>query len=274
VYGLVGAPVGHSVSPAMHNAAFRAAGLDAVYLPLPAVDADDFVTFARAIGLKGASVTTPYKVALMDRVDEFDAVARRVGAINTILVAAGRWLGANTDGHGFLEPLRDRVALAGWRVAILGAGGAARAASVALASAAADVVVHARNGRQAEGVAMLTGARAGPWPPSRGSWDLLVNCTPIGMYPRVDVSPVPAEDLTGRIVYDLVYNPAMTRLLNEARRAGCDVIGGLDMLVEQAREQYYWWTGTRPSAGVMRQAAMKQLALFSVEAEGPRSSAI
>jgi 3-dehydroquinate dehydratase/shikimate dehydrogenase len=274
VYGLVGAPVGHSVSPAMHNAAFRAAGLDAVYLPLPAADADDFVTFARAIGLKGASVTTPYKVALMDRVDESDAVARRVGAINTIHVAAGRWLGANTDVRGFLEPLRDRVALSGRRVAILGAGGAARAAAVALASAAADVVVHARNAQQAEGVAMLVDAKVGPWPPSRGSWDLLVNCTPIGMYPRVDVSPVPAEDLTGRIVYDLIYNPAMTRLLGEARRAGCDVIGGLDMLVEQAREQFYWWTGTRPPAGVMRQAATKQLALFSVEAEGPRSSAI
>ena len=113
VYGLVGLPVAHSVSPAMHNAAFAATGLDAVYLPFPAVSADDFMTFGRALGVKGVSVTIPHKVSLSERVDEVDAVARRVGAINTIRVIDGRWVGGNTDVEGFLQPLAERVPLQG-----------------------------------------------------------------------------------------------------------------------------------------------------------------
>ena len=127
VYGLVGRPVAHSVSPAMHNAAFSAAGMDAVYLPLAATDADDFVAFARAFGLKGASVTIPYKVSLLDRAQEVDSVARRVGALNTLRIDGDRWSARNTDVAGFLRPLRDRgVPLSGRRAAILGAGGSAR----------------------------------------------------------------------------------------------------------------------------------------------------
>ena len=109
---------------------------------------------------------------------------------------------------------------------------------------------------------MVTSAEVGPYPPERGSWDLLVNCTPVGMYPHVDETPVDAADLTGRYVYDLVYNPTGTRLLRDAARAGCQTIGGLEMLVAQAQEQFYWWTGVRPPAGVMREAALKRLAEF------------
>ncbi len=263
VYGLVGAPVAHSVSPAMHNTAFRAARFDAVYLPLRAADADDFVTFARAMGMKGASVTIPFKGVLFDRVDEVDAVARRIGAINTIRSVDGRWIGGNTDASGFLQPLRDRVPLSGTRVAVLGAGGAARAVAIALGSTGARLTVHARSRRQAEGVAMIVAGQVGAWPPEPGTWDLLINCTPIGMYPRGDDTPVAADRLTGRYVYDLVYNPSITRLLREAARAGCQTIGGLEMLVAQAQEQFEWWVGLRPPAGVMREAALKRLAEFS-----------
>lgn len=262
IYGIVGRPVAHSVSPAMHNAAFRSARLDAVYLPFPAVDADDFVTFARALGIKGASVTTPYKIALADRVDESDAVARRIGAINTIRLENGRWIGGNTDASGFLEPLRPRVPLAGTRVAVLGAGGASRAVAIALASGGAVLTIHARDARRAKEVAMLAGARVGPWPAERDSWDLLVNCTPIGMHPHGDQTPLGADRLTGRWVYDLVYNPPVTRLLREAATAGCETISGLEMLVAQAHEQFHWWTGVRPAAGVMREAALRRLAEF------------
>jgi 3-dehydroquinate dehydratase/shikimate dehydrogenase len=264
VFGLFGSPIAHSVSPAMHNAAFRAAGVDAVYLPLPAADVDDCVTFARAVGLKGASVTIPFKVSLLDRVREADDVARRVGALNTIRITEGTWLGANTDAAGFLQPLQEiGVALDGTRAAVLGAGGSARAVAVALASCGADVTVHGRNRQRAADVAMLASGRAGDWPPSPGSWDLLVNCTPIGMYPRIDQTPVPAASLTGRVVYDLVYNPAVTRLLREAATAGCQTIGGLGMLVGQAHEQFRWWTNTRPPPGIMRAAALSRLAEFS-----------
>jgi 3-dehydroquinate dehydratase/shikimate dehydrogenase len=262
VYGLVGMPISHSVSPAMHNAAFGALRLDAVYLPLAAADPDDFVTFARAIGMKGASVTIPHKVAMFDRVDEVDSVARRVGAVNTIRVTGGRWIGSNTDVEGFLRPLAERTPLKGLSAAILGSGGAARAVAVALTSSGCHVRLHARNQDRAKEVGVVTGAEVGPYPPEPGSWDLLVNCTPIGMYPDVDRSPIDADRLTGRYVYDLVYNPAETRLLREAARAGCQTIGGLEMLVAQAQEQFHWWTGLRPPGPVMREAALKRLAEF------------
>jgi len=263
VYGVVGGSLAHSVSPAMHNAAFRAARLDAVYVPLPAASAADFQTFGRAIGIRGASVTIPFKVSLFDCVDEVDAVARRIGAINTIRVADGRWIGGNTDAIGFLDPLQDRVALTGLRASVLGAGGAARAVIVALASSGGSVRLHARNRGQAEDVSVLTPVEVGPWPPEPGSWDLLINCTPIGMYPRVDETPVPADQFTGRYVYDLVYNPSTTRLLREAAAAGCQTFGGLEMLVAQAREQFEWWTGARAPAGMMREAALQRLAEFT-----------
>jgi 3-dehydroquinate dehydratase/shikimate dehydrogenase len=263
IYGVVGGPVGHSISPAMHNAAFRAVRIDAVYLPLPAASAADFHAFGRAIGIAGASVTIPFKVTLCELVDEVYAVARRIGAINTVRVVDGRWIGRNTDANGFLEPLKERVELAGKRIAVLGAGGAARAVLVALGSGGASVRLHARNRSQAQQVAVLTSAEVGPWPPEPGSWDVLVNCTPIGTFPKMDETPVPADRLTGRYVYDLVYNPAMTRLLREAAAAGCQTIGGLEMLVAQAREQFIWWTGTKPAPGVMREAALKRLAEFA-----------
>ncbi|HZP48785.1 MAG TPA: shikimate dehydrogenase [Vicinamibacterales bacterium] len=260
VYGVTGGAVGHSASPAMHNAAFQALGIDAVYLPLPAVSADDFVRFGRAIGLKGASVTIPHKVALADRVDELCATARRIGAINTVRVDGTRWIGGNTDAEGFLQPLQSRIRLDGLRAAVLGAGGAARAVAVALASTGTAVTLHARDRAKAAAVAAATAAEVGEWPPTPGSWDLLINTTPVGMHPAADQTPVAKSDLTGRYVYDLVYNPPLTRLLRDAADVGCETFGGLDMLVAQAHEQFQWWTGTRPPAGVMREAALKRLA--------------
>jgi len=251
------------VSPAMHNAAFRAARIDAVYVPLPAASAEDFLAFARAIGISGASVTIPFKVSLFDAVDEVYSVARRIGAINTIRVDGERWIGGNTDASGFLEPLHERVSLKGLRVAVLGAGGAARAVVVALGSTEASIRLHARHRAQAEEVAVLTSVDIGPWPPEPGSWDVLVNCTPVGMYPRVDETPLDAGLLTGRYVYDLIYNPTTTRLMRDAAALGCQTIGGLEMLVGQAREQFEWWTGTRPRAGVMKEAAQRRLAEFA-----------
>ena len=266
IYGVVGSPVGHSISPAMHNAAFEAGKIDAVYVPFDAADADDFVTFGRALKLAGASVTIPFKVSLFDRVDEVDAVAQRIGAINTIRVVDGRWLGGNTDASGFLRPLQEgRVPLEGTRASILGAGGAARAVAIALAPSGAGITVHARKAAQAEAVATIVSGNVGPWPPEPGSWDVLVNCTPIGMHPHVDHSPMPRDSLTGRLVYDLIYNPAITALLRDATSAGCQTIGGLDMLVAQAEDQFHWWTGVRPPASIMRSAALKRLSEFMVD---------
>lgn len=264
LYGLAGLPVAHSVSPAMHNAAFAAAGLDAVYLPLPATDADDFMAFARGLDLQGASVTIPHKVALLDRADAIDDAAREAGAVNTLRLREGRWEGRNTDIASFLHPLdQRRVDLTKARVSILGAGGSARSVAIATASRGANVTVHARNPQQAAAVAAIGAGHVGTWPPASGAWDLLVNCTPIGMHPHVNESPVPAASLGGGLVYDLVYNPQETCLLRDAAAAGCATIGGLDMLVGQAVEQFSWWTGTQPDPVVMRAAALARLSEFS-----------
>jgi shikimate dehydrogenase len=266
IYGVAGSPVAHSVSPAMHNAAFAACGVNAVYLPFPAADADDFVRFARGVGLDGASVTIPYKVPLVERVDEIDETVRKIGALNTIRRTAAGWQGRNTDGEGFLRPLDDRgISLVGRRVSILGAGGSARAVAAALASREARVTVHARDRQRAQRVADLAGGAAGEWPPARNSWDVLVNCTPVGMHPRDDESPVAAESLHDGVVYDLVYNPHMTRLLRDASAAGGQTIGGLEMLVAQAMAQFRWWTGIAAPGHVMREAALKRLSEFRTD---------
>jgi shikimate dehydrogenase len=178
-------------------------------------------------------------------------------------VVEGRWIGGNTDARGFLEPLQERMSLAGVRASVLGAGGAARAVIVALASCGCAARLHARKREQAEAIALLTPVEIGPWPPEPGSWDLLINCTPVGMYPRADETPIAADALTGLQVYDLVYNPSTTRLLRDAAARGCQTIGGLEMLVAQAREQFQWWTGATPQPGVMRSAALERLAEFA-----------
>lgn len=262
IYGVLGKPVSHSVSPAMHNAAFRAAGVDAVYLPLEAADFDDFTAFAADAGLQGVSVTAPYKVNAFDLADECDAVSRRVQSVNTLRRDGAKWLGANTDVSGFLAPLEQTLPASGRRATVLGAGGAARSVSVALASAGYQVSIAARRPEQAQSVATLSGAAAVAWPPPAGTWDLLVNATPVGSASKnADASPLPDDypfPSTGT-VYDLVYNPPETRFLRDARRAGCRTIGGLDMLVAQAQAQFEWWTGGRPADRVMRDAALTRL---------------
>lgn len=268
VYGVFGLPVGHSVSPPLHNAALREAGIDAVYLPLPAIDAEDAMQFGRRIGLAGASVTIPHKVALLGRMDDVDPLARRIGAINTITVDSGRWIGGNTDVAGFLRPLQDRgIGLNGQRAAILGAGGSARAVAVALASEGTAVTVYGRTPSAVAAVAAVAGGEAGGHVPAPGSWDMLVNCTPVGMHPASEASPLDASALTGRLVYDLVYNPTSTKLLRDAASAGCQTIGGLEMLVAQAEAQFHRWTGMTPARGLMQREAERRLREFVTHAD-------
>ena len=256
VYGVAGAPIGHSLSPSMHNAGFEAAGLDAVYVPFEATGADDLMTLADALGVAGLSVTAPFKESILDHVGNVDALGRQVGAVNTVRADPEGWVGLNTDVPGFLAPLDARGDVCGVRSTVLGAGGSARAVAVALASRGSAVTVCARRPERAAVVARLAGGTVGTLPPRPGSWDLLVNTTPVGTAPGMTATPVPAESLCGgRTVYDLVYNPGRTRLLREAAAAGCETIGGLDMLVAQAVRQFEWWSGSRPSDELFRTAA-------------------
>lgn len=261
VYGIVANPVGHSVSPAMHNAAHRAAGHDAVYVPLEAADAADFLAFADAFDLAGASVTMPFKVDLLPHCEP-DALAARAGAVNTLIRRGRRWAGANTDVPGLLAPLARRLDPAGLRATVLGAGGAARGAVIALSGAGAIVTVCARRPAEAAALAAGLGVTAAPMPPVPGSWDVLVNATSAGMHPRVEDTPWPGARFDGRLVYDLVYNPRRTRLLREAAAAGCDTLDGLEMLVAQAERQFELWTGRRAEPGVMLAAADARLRQF------------
>lgn len=257
IYGVVGNNVMHSLSPVMHNAAFAAAGLDAVYVPLRASDFDDFLTFADGIGVAGASVTIPFKLDALTTARDVDAQARAVGAANTLKRSPHGWAATNTDVQGFLDPL-DRIypkALAGTRAAVLGAGGAARAVVSALVARGAHVTLHARRPEQTFEVAAACGVPAGSWPPAPGSWDLLVNCTPLGGATALRESPLPAGPFEGTLVYDLTYGESESPLLREARACGCLTLDGLPMLVAQAERQFEWWTGQPPEPGVMRAAA-------------------
>jgi 3-dehydroquinate dehydratase/shikimate dehydrogenase len=254
LYGVVGKPIAHSLSPVMHNAGFNALGMNAVYVPLEANDVDDFVTFAREMHLAGASITAPFKVGMLSHVDETEEMARRVGAVNTLVVRDGEWIGANTDVDGFLTPLIGRMALKGTRAAVLGAGGAARAVAVALSSQQAAVTVCARQQAAATEVAALAGGTVGRWPPRPGSWDVLINATSAGSG-GPDDDPMAGVPLDGEIVFDLVYAPARTPLLERAAREGCLTIGGLEMLVAQAERQFELWTGQRPPDGLFKSAA-------------------
>jgi 3-dehydroquinate dehydratase/shikimate dehydrogenase len=280
LYGVVGDNVMHSMSPAMHNAAFALTGLDAVYVPLRAADFGDFLTFADGLGVSGASVTIPFKLDALEAAQQADALTRMVGAATTLRrspamarqgrAAAGDWEATNTDVRGFLDPL-DAVypgSLRGARAAVVGAGGAARAVVVALISRGARVTVHARRLEQAYEVASARNAEAGAWPPPAGSWDLLVNCTPLGGPNARNESPLPGGPFDGTLVYDLTYGEPDTPLIREAREAGCLTLDGLPMLVAQAERQFEWWTGERPQPGVMRAAAYRRLGVDEPAAAG------
>ena len=241
LYGVVGAPVAHSHSPALHNAAFRSEGLDAVYVPLEAVDFDDFEAFARAFDVRGASVTAPFKAAALAAAASAEEGARAVGAANTLARVDGGWTAANTDIAGFLAPL-DGVDLAGLSAAVIGRGGAARAVTHALTQAGARVTTIVR----------------GELDRASEPWDLLVNATPVGTAPDVSASVLEGRPIRARRVYDLVYNPARTRLLADAETAGAAVLGGLPMLVEQACRQFEFWFN-RPAPRAAYHAAAAEL---------------
>ena len=275
VFGVVSSSALHSFSPVLHNAAFAAAGIDAVYIPLQTTEFADFDEFASALGVEGVSVTIPFKGDALRAAVTVDDLTRRVGAANTLRRGPQGWEATNTDVAGFLAPLEQAFGrpLAGARASIIGGGGSARAVAVALLSRGAHVSVHARRRDQAEAVteslagppsALATGAAAdkqdghdeaeiGAWPIPAG-WDLLVNCTPLGSPTMRDESPLPGGPFGGRLVYDVTYGAGDSRLIREAREAGCRTLDGLAMLVAQAERQFEWWTGQPPVPGVMRNA--------------------
>jgi shikimate dehydrogenase len=284
--GLLGWPVSHSLSPAMQNAAAADLGLDIAYVPL-AVHPDQLAAAVRglvALGFRGANVTVPHKEAIMPLLDEVDPAAAAIGAVNTIVVSfqpsadslqspgnrSPMLSGYNTDWSGFLADLRAlEVNVAGRDCLILGAGGSARAVAYGLASSGGRVHIFAR--RQAQAEQVVTGLAAHcpsgslaihEWsaleraPSNFPAAGLIVNTTPLGMTPQVEASPWPESVALphGAVVYDLVYNPAETRLLRQARDAGLKCSNGLGMLLHQGAQAFKLWTGLDPDLAIMARA--------------------
>lgn len=270
VVGIIGKPVGHSLSPHIHNAAFAAAHVDAVYLPFEVSDAREFIRRmvhprSREVDLRvlGLSVTAPHKSMVMETLDSIDSAAREMEAVNTIVTRGDELHGFNTDAAGFISPLRNRLAsLQNLRCAIIGAGGGARAAVWALLNENAEVFVFARNPEKAKRATEKLGVRCRSLADaSFAEFDLVVNATPLGTRGHLEAeTPVMAENLRGvRLAYDLVYNPSETRFLREARAAGCDTLSGFEMLISQAIEQFQLWIGRQPDSEVMQAAALRRL---------------
>ena len=261
VYGVLGADVGGSLSPLLHNRAFQARSVDAVYVPLQAEAVEPFVQSLPALGLSGFSVTSPYKTEILPHLQEVDEAAALCGSVNTVELHEGLLRGSTTDGVGVVTPLKKRLDLKGRSVAIVGAGGAARAAALALHRRGAAVTVLSRDPDKAAFVAASVGCASGDLMELASlTWDVLINATPVGSAAEPDETPVPASVLRPRtVVLDMVYDPPQTRLLREASQAGCTVIGGMEMLLAQAGPQFETWTGLEAPMAAMEAAAAQGL---------------
>jgi 3-dehydroquinate dehydratase/shikimate dehydrogenase len=259
-FGVVGSHASASLSPVMQNTAFRAKHLNAVYLPCETNRLADFLLFARKLKFIGFSVTMPFKHAILKDLDWVDPLAARVGACNTVAVQNGKWMGWNTDAAAVVEVLTKRLRLAGSRILVLGAGGAARAAAYALRAEGALVFIAARREAAARSLARGISAQAVPWGSTDGlEVDAVINATPVGMAPHIDALPTDLARLRVRVVFEMVYYPPETRLLAEARGRGLTTISGLEMLVAQGARQFEIWTGQAAPRALMEQAIRQAL---------------
>ncbi|HUL21769.1 MAG TPA: shikimate dehydrogenase [Thermodesulfobacteriota bacterium] len=266
LYGVIGNPVRHSLSPMIHNRAFKRLGWNAVYLAFEVKDVDEALRGVRGLGVRGVSITLPFKTEVLPLLDRVEGLAKKVGAVNTIVNRKGKLIGYNTDCEGALTALEDRVDLEGKRVALLGAGGAARAIGFGLKERGLRLIVVNRSKERGRALgealrcdylpmSSLTGMKAGEL-----EADVLINATSLGMHPRDGETPMPKALLRkGMVVMDIVYEPLQTRLLREAKEKGCVTVDGLEMLIRQGIAQFEIWTGTRLEVGKIRKDLCRAL---------------
>jgi len=262
IYGIIGNPVAHSLSPIMHNSAFEALGLNKVYVAFPATNAEKALAGCRALGVHGLSVTIPHKETILAHIDSIDPVAEKIGAVNTLVFKEdGKIHGLNTDWIGANRALAEKLELKDKRILLLGAGGSAKAIGFGLLEAGAQVILASRTESKVKALAETL----------QCDWlhladieavqaDALVNATPVGMNFIENASLVPAESLHNfPLVMDIVYAPLETRLLREAKNAGCETINGLLMLLYQGTAQFEAWTGQDAPIEVMHAALMQAI---------------
>jgi 3-dehydroquinate dehydratase/shikimate dehydrogenase len=271
VYGIIAGETSYSMSPYIHNAAFKEAGMNRVFIPLQVDDVGKFIKLmVRAetreveLNFRGFAVTNPHKQAIIKHLDTIDDTAQAIGSVNTVKIEGGKLYGTNTDAAGFIEPLKQSFGdIRDARVTVIGAGGAARACVYALRQEGAHVEILARDILKARSLAEEFGARSATLSVEGAPLkaDILVNATPLGTKGKFEnETPVVAEQLAGvGLVYDLTYNPRQSRLLREASEAGCRSIDGLEMLIAQGARQFEIWTGDKPDERAMREAAIKRL---------------
>ncbi|MBW1842212.1 MAG: shikimate dehydrogenase [Deltaproteobacteria bacterium] len=261
LFAIVGDPVSHSLSPLMHNRAFSDLDYNGVYLAFRVQDIGAAVSGIKALDIKGASVTIPHKVSIIPFLDQLDEMAEKIEAVNTVINRKGVLIGSNTDWHGAVKALSDETDLKEKNVALIGAGGAARAIGFGVKSEGGHVTVLNRSPVRGEKLAKDLDADFQPLSNFKNvKCHILINTTPLGMTPRVDDIPINREDLdASMIVMDIVYNPLRTRLLKEAAIVGCKTIDGVSMFVYQGAFQLEMWTGMKAPVEVMRRAVLKTL---------------
>lgn len=261
VYGIFGNPVAHSMSPLIHNAAFRLLGVDAIYLPFEVKDLQGAVAGMRVLQVRGASVTHPFKTKILGLIDEVDVTAKEVGAVNTLVLENDSIRGINTDWTGAVRCIEGLLPVKGNHFVVVGAGGAARAVVLGITREGGKVTLVNRTRDNGLALAEAFGL---PFVPLEEidtlSGDCLINTTPVGMYPNVEATPIPKGVLSHyKAVVDIIYNPFKTRLLAEAEAAGCMVKNGIDMFIFQGAEQFRIWTGREAPVGLMRDLVLERL---------------
>ena len=260
IYGIIGNPVAHSLSPVIHNSGFNALELNKVYVPFPASDAGKAIEACKVLNVHGLSVTIPHKESVLAHIDSIDPVAEKIGAVNTLVFDEEKNIhGLNTDWVGANRALADKLDLKGKTILLLGAGGSAKAIGYGLLEAGAKVILASRTESRLKKLADILGCDSIPLAEvAKVSADALVNATSVGMMPLENVSLMPSESLGNfPVVMDIVYAPLETKLIREAQDAGCEVINGLSMLLYQGVAQFEAWTGQDAPVEVMRSALMK-----------------
>jgi 3-dehydroquinate dehydratase / shikimate dehydrogenase len=261
IFGVAGNPIAHSLSPLMHNAAFRREGVNAVLLPLKTRTVQDLLRLMLELPMSGAAVTMPLKQEVMPHLAGMEPLVARIGACNTLRVGGDLKLyGYNTDVAGVVRPLEKRIKLKGARVAVLGAGGAARAAVFGLVDQGAEVFVVNRTHENAVALAKAAKAKALKHEQfAKQNFDVLINSTPCGMKDSKQALPIAENELNAGLVFDMVYNPLETPLLKLAKSRGIPTISGLEMFVQQGVRQFEIWTGMTPPEDEMRRVVEREL---------------
>ena len=261
VYGVIGNPIGHSLSPLLHNTGYVAAGKDAVYLPFLVERLDDFIKALPEFGVAGFSVTLPHKEAMFRYLDECEPLAERIGAVNTVTVRRnGSLYGSNTDYLGIQRALEGKMKLRGSRVLLFGAGGAARAAAFALAKAGAELHICARRDSAARTLARAVGGEVVKRATLRKArFDAVLNATPVGMHPHAGIAPLLAEELNCSLVMDLIYRPIQTKLLQKAAARGIRTVSGAEMFLAQGIAQWEQWMSCRAPEKSIRRVVLGAL---------------